>query len=495
MTLSSLQKQKQIKNSLLYFFSIGLSILIPFITMPIYTRILNPEDYGLLALVMIYAIIISGLANFGITNIYERNFFEYKNDKDKFSQLFYSCFCFTLMNFSILFVITLSFNEYISNIFTSSNNNGNLILLAITSNFFQNIGNYFFLTYYKNSENAYLFTKYQLIKTILNLIFSFYFIVFLRFGIHGLLLGQLLSTLLLFFYLLLKFLNILKFSLNFKILIDAIKISYPLVPGGIFKIINSQFDKYMINFITNVSNVGIYHIGKNISEIVFTFMTAIENVFNPHIYKMIFDNHDNRAKAIGIYLTPFFYISTSITLILALLSEELLYVLTPENYHNATSIISILSLYYSILFFGKITSMQFLYTKKTYLTSLLTIFSVFLNILLNIPFIIYYGVLGAAIATLLSGLISTYFAVRYAHKCFKIYYEWSKILLMMFNLYISVSAIFLLNYYDLSYIMILTFKVLSLFVHLYLGIYFNIITMNNISLIKSLFFNKTAVGK
>ena len=53
--------------------------IFPFITMPILTRILTKEDYGILALAHIYAILTTGLTNLGLSVIYERNYFQYKN--------------------------------------------------------------------------------------------------------------------------------------------------------------------------------------------------------------------------------------------------------------------------------------------------------------------------------------------------------------------------------------------------------------------------------
>lgn len=66
-------KEQQIKSVFIYLLPVISSIL-PFISLPIFTRILSKEDYGLLALAQVYAIFICGLANFGTTAAYDRNF-------------------------------------------------------------------------------------------------------------------------------------------------------------------------------------------------------------------------------------------------------------------------------------------------------------------------------------------------------------------------------------------------------------------------------------
>ena len=92
-------KEQQIKNSFIYLSPIIISNLLPFITLPIFTRILTREDYGVLALAQVYAIFVSGLANFGMTTAYNRNYFQYRVDRLKTAQLLYSTLGFVVFNF------------------------------------------------------------------------------------------------------------------------------------------------------------------------------------------------------------------------------------------------------------------------------------------------------------------------------------------------------------------------------------------------------------
>ncbi len=100
MKTNQLTKKQQIRHSLIYLLPVGLGSLLPIITIPIFTRILSPDDYGVLALAMIYAIIMSGLANFGMTIAFERNYFQYRDTPKKLAQLLYSSLVFVLTNFA-----------------------------------------------------------------------------------------------------------------------------------------------------------------------------------------------------------------------------------------------------------------------------------------------------------------------------------------------------------------------------------------------------------
>ena len=93
-----LERKKQIENSMIYMLPIGMSGL-AFITIPIFTRILTPEDFGLLALAMIYASFSNGFVNLGMTIAFERNYFQYSKDKRKMAQLLFSSLVFVSVNF------------------------------------------------------------------------------------------------------------------------------------------------------------------------------------------------------------------------------------------------------------------------------------------------------------------------------------------------------------------------------------------------------------
>ena len=410
-----------IRNSLIYMTPIVVNTIIPLITIPIFTRILTQNDYGLLALATIYATLFNGLANLGLPAIFERSYFEFQNDLKKLSQLFFSSMVFVILNFIFLLSLTYVFKNKISLILTGSPDNSIFICITMIAHFFYATINNFYFNYYKNSKESGTFTKFRILNSIIYFITSIYFVVFLRIGLLGIVLAQLFAGLLVFAVLFYQILKKLKFSFNKEILFNSLKIGYPLVPRLFIGVINSQFDKYMIGHFIGLGNVGVYHIGKMIAEQGYTFMYALQNVFNPEVYKRMFEG-DKNQNSIGEYLTPFFYISIFVVLTISLFSKEIIILVAPKNYHGATPIISTLSIYFGFLFFNKLVGTQLLFKKKSHMNSLLTLISVILNVILNIPLIISYGAFGAAIATSMAGLISGLISLCVAQYYFKINY-------------------------------------------------------------------------
>lgn len=464
---------KLIKNLFIYLVPTLVSAIIPIITLPIFTRILTVEDYGIYALGIVYGTFVSGIANFGLTIGYERNFFENNENNEKQGALLFSVLIFVVTAFVILGVITTFFKSELAFWIIGDVKWGTLLLLSYCAVGISSLKMYF-LTYYKNTNNAKLYAIYSIDETLLNVAFSFVLIYFFDSGVIGLVLGQFFGSSIVFLILTIKFIRALSFRPSLSLLKSCLNISLPLTPRIFFGVIGNQFDKYMINLLGSVGGVGVYNLGQKISYVVFNFMTAIQNVNSPHVYDLMFKKGEEGGSEIGKYLTFPLYISAFIGLIISLFSEEILYILTPTSYHGAVDIITVLSLLYVTYFFGK--QPQLIYSKKTAITSYLTIFNIVLNILINIPFIKYWGAEGAAYGTLLAGILSSLVTFYYSQKYFNIVWEYEKIIFVFFSLFVFAFVIIVLRKLEVVYYFRLIVKIFFATLYILMGFYFNIIS-------------------
>lgn len=478
-------KEQQVKNSFIYLLPLIVSSIFPFIALPIFTRILTKEEYGILALAQIYAILVSGFANFGMTASYDRNYFKYRDDNCKAAQLLFSTLSFVMSNFLILAILTYFLRGEFAKLIIGDSRYGNIVFWAYFAQFFVGV-NYYYLTYFKNSEMAKSFATYTIAGSLSNFVISFFLVAYLRIGVLGIIYAQLLSGAIVFGILSYKFVARLPFSLNKSILSESLRISYPLTPTIFFGVIGSQFNKYIIGLLASLGGVGIYSIAQKVASLVFTYMTSLQNVFSPQVYKRKFDLKEKGGQSAGVYLTPFIYISTALAMMIAIFSEEIIYILTPLSYHGAMDIVTILSMYYGFLFFGKITPMQLIYTKKTHLCTVLSMVSIGLNVVLNVFFIMRWGVIGAAWGTFLAALISGSISVVVSQHYYQIKWEYNKIGSIFFIFFTSAILMVLLRYFAIAYEFRLICKCASVFSYVYLGVKLRVITMENYMVIKNM---------
>lgn len=477
------EKEKQIRNSFLYLLPIIVGNIYPFITMPIFTRILTTEDFGVLALAHVYAVLMCGISNFGLTNVYNRDFFQYRDQKSSAAVL-YSTLIFVINNMVILTLLTYFFRHPLSKYIIGSTKYGNLLFWAFCSAGVMSLKSYY-LSYFKNSENAKKFVWYTINESTLTFIFSLVLVGYLRVGVIGIVWGQLLANIIIFIVLTVKFCNRLQVSFNLKILKKSLKLSYPLTPKIFLGVIASQFDKYMIGLLASLGGVGIYSIAQRVSYLIFTYMIALNNVYQPQVFSRMFDLKENGGEEIGRYLTPFAYASIVFALLISLFSEEIIMILTPVSYHGAIDIVMILSMYFGILFFTM--HPQLLFAKKTHISSLLTFFGIGLNIVLNILFIRRWGAMGAAWATFLSGMISGTITFKVSQHYYKIKYEYIKIGLIYLIFIGSTFIILMMRYSSFGYDFRILSKCLCIGLYLYLGVRMKLITIENYRLIKTTF--------
>jgi O-antigen/teichoic acid export membrane protein len=241
----------------------------------------------------------------------------------------------------------------------------------------------------------------------------------------------------------------------------------------------------MIGMLASLGGVGIYSIGQKVASVAFTYMTAIQNVFSPQVYTRMFDLKEKGGESVGRYLTPFVYISTAFTLIIAVFSEEIISILTPVSYHGAIDIVTVLAMYYGFLFFGKISPMQLIYAKKTHLCTVLSTVSIGFNIVLNIIFIMKWGAIGAAWGTFLAAVISGSIYFMVAQKNYLIKWEYLKIGTIFLVFFSSAMLMIVLRDFNTDYVTRLILKGISIGTYVYLGIKFDVITMDNYRLIRN----------
>jgi O-antigen/teichoic acid export membrane protein len=477
--------QKQMRNASLYMIPFIVGNAIPILTLPIFTRILTVEDYGVYALSSVYALFVTGIANFGLTIGYERNFFESK-DIRKIAGLLFSTVLFVLFTFIFFGFLTYIFKDFLSLKIIGSTKHADILFWSYCATGIMALKTYY-LSFFKNTENAKAFVLYTIDESVIGVLFSLFFVVNLKIGLIGLIWGQLLASSLIFIALSIKFLRMLPFEIDFNGLKSSLKLSLPLTSRIFFGVISTQFDKYMIGLLGTLGGVGVYNFGQKIGNISFTFMTALQNVFAPQVYKRMFDMGEDGKSAIGKYLTPFMYISVGGSLLLALFCEELIILLTPKPYHGAIDVVSVLCLLYSTYFFGK--QPQLVYEKKTNLLSYITLTSIVLNIIINIPMIKYFGYIGAAYGTLIAGIISGSISFFLSQKYYSIKWEYKKVVTIYGILFTSTLLVIILRDLFVAYTYIAILKIFFVGIYVVIGYKFNILTPVLLTLKKTTLFN------
>ena len=478
--INNITIKQQVKNASIYMIPVITSNILPLISLPIILSYLSPEEYGSYALSLAFATIVVGFCEVSLFNVFERNYFAYKNNR---AELLYTIVSFVFFISSITGILIYNNKRILANWFIQNQELHLLLFITYCGWAIFSINNYF-LSFIKNSGNAKLNVGFTLGFNIIGFLLNIFFVAYLQIGPLGLAFGLLISNSIIFIIASIYFLSNMQYSFNSSILISSLKLSLPLFPTGILASLGKQFDKYIISVIAGAGGTGIYAIGQRISNLVGQFMNAIHKVYGPIVYHKMFSESAKGSKEIGNYLTPFAYFSVGAALFFSLFSEEALIILAPPEYLKSIGVINLLSIRYALTFFAK--QPQLMYAGKTIVQSILTFINFFFTIIILYLFVNHFGLIGAAAGILLTSIIYISLLIWKGQQYYKIHYEWLK-LSAIYGLLIFGSISTLIFYeIGITYNIRIFIKILSCFTFIGLGMYLRIVTKNNLLiLIKS----------
>jgi len=384
---------------------------ISFFAIPIYTRLLTPSDYGILAVfgsaVGIFSIIY-GLQMYGSVGRY------YLEKTDDFSDFLGTNLIALVLIIVVEGAIFWVFKEQIMKFFMLPESLFPfLIALSIVSFGFAIYGN--LLVVKRNSS------EYTLISVFKAL--SFFFLsVFLMYHMKsdrylGSIYARLLVTIVVFGYSFYKLFPMVKFNFKMEYLKYSINYNLPAIPGALSGFILAFFDRIIINQLTNSANTGLYSLAYNISMVLSVIYGGLFAAWFPTFIENMRDKKYNKIRILTSRFTDivFFF-----ALLIAIFSNEIIYFMAPPKYYAALHLIPIITIGYIFLFISNMYRCFTSYRKeKIIVVSMNLLIVAALNIGSNYLFIPKYGYSIAAVTTAFSYLLLmflNYFTVRYLLK-------------------------------------------------------------------------------
>lgn len=182
----------------------------------------------------------------------------------------------------------------------------------------------------------------------------------------------------------------------------AFSFNIPLIPYYLSQVIFNQSDRLMINKICGRGDAAIYGVAYSLATILTFVVSAIHNSYTPWFFERIDRKEFAGNKKIASLL------SAGIAFMLLgiiVLAPEIIYIMAGEKYTKAIWVVppvamSVLLLYYANLF----DCLLFFYEAKIFL-AISAILSAGINIVLNAIFIPRFGFIAAAYTTLASYFI------------------------------------------------------------------------------------------
>ncbi|MFD3156173.1 flippase [Haloimpatiens sp. FM7330] len=233
-----------------------------------------------------------------------------------------------------------------------------------------------------------------------------------------------------------------------KVMLNYIKIASPFLISSLLSMINCNMDSIIIGFLRSDAELGIY---SSAYKIIFFLTNLIAVVFTPVFPVMIqYYNYNDKS-----YLNKLMDNVSKIVIMLAvpicvggiLLSKEIIILIFKQEYVSAHVPLSILLIYVLVLFMRETYgyALNAWNMEREYLKTV--IISSMTNVVLNLILIPLYGIVAAAVTTVISEILNYLFMQRYAFKVVKTNYMKNIIRVIMptFIMVIGIIVMKLLN--------------------------------------------------
>lgn len=480
-----LLNEKIIKNILIYTAPNFIGYAMSIIVMPIMTRLLRPADYGVIIMANIFPAIAVGLLTFGLVSATQRNYFQYRQDKDQLNGLIISSQIFLYLMLIASSIGVYYFKDNISKLIIGRAGFGDAVMVAYLASYFAYIIS-FYLVLLQSMEKAKLFAVFMIIQQTLISLTNLAYVGIFKLSYMGPLLGTLTVNLILTIVIAIIFNSGFSFRINLRLLGENMLFGLQLTPKVLTGFINRFFDKFLLNNMLSLSAVGIYNIGQNIGVIIFNVMSAIWNSFQPIFYKEVFDKGAAASRPVGRLFTVFFYLTMTPVFMAVLFAREVIMIMAPPSYYSAVPVIVIVACAYAGNIFGSFVGLQYAYTKKAYLIFPITVIGTLANVTANIVLIPKLGLIGGALSFLISYLVLNIALTIVGQYLYKVDYEWRHIVPAYLLVHVAAFLILYLQKINCLLFFLLAIKLSFFAAFLYIGYRAGIIQRHRIEMIINL---------
>ncbi len=411
-----------LKDSVIYaiptFISRGLSLIL----VPLYTRVLNPADYGSLDLLLAFAAIINLTVALEISQAVARFYPEETDFQYKIAYAS-SAFWFTLCCYSLFAVISLLLTSRIAHLVMGQSGLEATFQIGIvyiwSSGLFNLIQNQF--RWELRSRN------YAIISLLMSFVTAGV-AVWLTYGLHwgltGLLLGMVTGSLVGAISGLWWLRNSFRFVFDVVRLREMLTFSSPLVFSGAAVWISLYIDRILINHFLSASEVGLYGIGYRLSSIAGLVMVGFQGALTPLIYT--YHREEDTPRQLARIFRLFLAFALIMFLGLSLFSIDILRFFTTAPFYGG-SVVVVYLVPAILLAQMNIFAPGIDIAKKTYLHIWINVGGALLIAALNYFLIPILGIVGSGLATLLGYLFVFTVYMVLSQKYYKVPHRWYQV--------------------------------------------------------------------
>lgn len=388
-----------------------LSAGIALISIPIVTRFFTPEEFGKINMFIMAMGIIAAVVGLSMEQSYVRFFKETESEQGR-KTILTQCIAVVLCCFALFLISNLFLGRWLS-FYLFGEMNPILIYVALPLMVLLTIIMYYQSTYFRMSEKVVGYTVISILGVLANKVAM----VGAAFYEPNYTMGLIFTTI--SFFLLVLFCCVFSpasFSINFPKIKSVevkplLKYAVPLVPVAFIALLNTFVIRFMLKDYVSYSALGIFVAAFTIANVI----TLVQSGFNVYWVPFMFANYKTEQAFIKKIHSAISFVMVAFALLIILFSD-LIFLVLGDSYRSGQNIFAFLLIYPVVYTISETTSCGIAISKKTYLHIYIVLISFLGSIGLAFWLIPLYGILGAAMANGLGGILflgmRTYYGQR-----------------------------------------------------------------------------------
>uniref|UniRef100_UPI0034E21CCF oligosaccharide flippase family protein n=1 Tax=Methanothrix sp. TaxID=90426 RepID=UPI0034E21CCF len=378
--------------------------------LPVLTKSLPVEDYGIWAQVNVTISLVSVIICLGLSASMVR-FMAASSSREEIQECFYSILAVVMV--SGLVASALIF--YLAEPIAGALFNGNVaVTRALSVIVFLEAMNVLLFDFYRALQRMKLYALFSTSVVYLTIILAYWFVSSGK-GIYGAVQGLAIAKLIILiimFSLLVRHIGIR--VPQFRRLMDYLSFGLPIVPASISSWVINSSDRYVIGVLLGTAWVGYYSPGYLLGSLVSIFIGPLNTVLPVALYRY-YDRGDVESVETIMSLTIKYFLAVAIPAVFGLtfLSKPMLVMLsTPDIAEKSYLITPIVAVGMIFLGIASVMSNVIYIIKKTKISTKLYFIASIINLSFTFILVHFLQILGAAIATFLTFLFIL-IAIRY----------------------------------------------------------------------------------
>lgn len=288
-----------IKQLSRYFNASLIPMLLNLAINPLVSLNMSPEDFAITGYFTSFGTLISPIIAFYMIHYYNKRYFELDEEgREHLRAVLFKSLIFFSFAVAVLCLLALLF--YVKSVSVTTFPAFPYLYMAVMTIPFTGIYN-LELADYKMKRESKAYMNLSLARGVLGVACTVLFVVIIKWGAFGKLLGPMLIEIAVFIFLLYKHRDVWQIKTETRELLPILKFCWPLALGAALGYFSNGYDKTVLESLGNVTEFGYYCVGTSIAAYLGVFTTSISATFQPDTYEAIIkDNKRKLIKVVGV---------------------------------------------------------------------------------------------------------------------------------------------------------------------------------------------------